>query len=402
MSFRGHQGAVMSDAKRARVAEDEKILVYRNGNRAQWEVFFVPSTLNKLLEDIGASFGIQARRLFNTKGGEITHVAQIKNRDVLLVSSGEDFIAGPSLSQHSAAVPFCDDAEWVLLNVGGKRFATTRATLSSAGPRSVLAGLWSQGRNGIPVSKDSQGAYLFDRDPQYFRPLLNYLRYKEMILDEGVSAKGVLLEAQHFGVQCAIPALQKLSKEPIASRPTRVVLSSTGNTRSLTREDVIEALGKMPSAQVRFQGTDLSGADLSRLDLNHVNFKWATLRQCNLASAILTHCCFEGADLSEANLEKAHLIAAKFTRAALKGATLKSCTMGDPTGPSEDNADFKEANLLGAVLDDSKMYGVNLKGAMLKNASMRNCDARNVNLTDANVEDCDFGGSDLKDVVLGD
>ncbi|KAK8765222.1 hypothetical protein V5799_032170 [Amblyomma americanum] len=64
---------------------------------------------------------------------------------------------------------------------------------------------------------------------------------------------GVLLEAQHFGVQCAIPALQKLSKEPIASRPTRVVLSSTGNTRSLTREDVIEALGKMPSAQVRFQ-----------------------------------------------------------------------------------------------------------------------------------------------------
>ncbi|KAH8037601.1 hypothetical protein HPB51_015035 [Rhipicephalus microplus] len=109
--------------------------------------------------------------------------------DVLYVSSGEDFVPPPS-----SLVPSLPpgDSEWVLLNVGGQYFATTRATLTSSEPRSKLAGLFSVGPNAADFAarRDAQGAYMFDRDPAYFRVVLNYLRYRKVMLDKDVSPTG--------------------------------------------------------------------------------------------------------------------------------------------------------------------------------------------------------------------
>ena len=41
---------------------------------------------------------------------------------------------------------------------------------------------------------DSSGAYLIDRSPVYFEPLLNYLRHGVLVIDEGVNPQGISLD----------------------------------------------------------------------------------------------------------------------------------------------------------------------------------------------------------------
>lgn len=45
----------------------------------------------------------------------------------------------------------------------------------------------------IPPSKqDVNGAFLIDRSPMYFEPLLNYLRHGQLIMDKNVCSAGEL------------------------------------------------------------------------------------------------------------------------------------------------------------------------------------------------------------------
>ena len=61
-----------------------------------------------------------------------------------------------------------------------------------------------------PCQKDDQGNYLIDRSPKYFEPLLNYLRYRKLIIDPGVNVQGVYEEAKYFGIESAIPDIEKM------------------------------------------------------------------------------------------------------------------------------------------------------------------------------------------------
>ena len=58
------------------------------------------------------------------------------------------------------------------------------------------------------VEKDQDGTILIDRSPVYFHPILNYFRTGEVIIDPSISAKGVLQEAQYYGIESLIPKLQ--------------------------------------------------------------------------------------------------------------------------------------------------------------------------------------------------
>lgn len=48
---------------------------------------------------------------------------------------------------------------------------------------------------------------------------------------------------------------------------------------------------------------DFTGANLSKLDLRYINFKYAILKNSNLAGANLSYCNFERADLSHTKMD---------------------------------------------------------------------------------------------------
>lgn len=406
----------MSSPKRPRIDDDadnepkdsKQILVYRNGDSREWKVFKVSTSLEALLEEIGVKFGRQAKRLFTSKGAEIRSADELRNMDVLYFSSGEDFIPLPSTLVPSLPP---DDSEWVLLNVGGQYFATTRTTLTSSEPRSKLAGLFSVRPNAanFAARRDAQGAYMFDREPAYFRVLLNYLRYKKVMLDKDVSATGVLEEAKYFGIEGLVKELGDVSEEQRSGFGRNreleagigLIPAENGTNRPFTRQDVLIALARIPAGDLRFRAADFTGADLSHLDLNHINFKFAKMEKCDLSHCILNHSCFERADLREAKLEKAQLLGAKFNHANLSGAYAKSCILGQQGDVAVDIANMEGANLNDAVLDGSKMYGVNLKKAELNKVSLVGCDMRTAILAGATLMDCNLQHCDMKDVVLG-
>lgn len=229
-------------------------------------------------------------RLFLEDGTELSNPTYIRNNDKLFVSNGEDFMSLKALEE-------CD--EWVTLNVGGKYFTTSRRTLTMSEPESMLARMFSQDKTFFsPSCRDKNGAYLIDRSPKYFEPILNYLRCGELVYDKHINPEGILAEATFFGIVSIIPTLEDILQ---TSRKSR-------DQAPLTRRDVVNTLINSSVAQtLRFQGVNLAGANLSKLDLRAINFKYANLQGCNLAGANLSWCCLERADLSHAVLDSAQL-----------------------------------------------------------------------------------------------
>ncbi|XP_026471226.1 BTB/POZ domain-containing protein KCTD9 [Ctenocephalides felis] len=286
------------------------------------------------------------------------------------------------------------NSEWINLNVGGKVFTTTLSTLINKEPGSMLARMFSMGSEGFhlnPSNTDSSGAYLIDRSPIYFEPIINYLRHGQLVYDQNINPLGILEEAKFYGIDSLIPQLEtiieasQVEKEPETNQP-------------LTRRDVVKVLIRTSHEhQLRFQGVNMAGADLSRLDLRHINFKYANLRGCNLQGANLSYCCLERSDFSHANMEGALLFSVKGLCANMEGANLKGCNFEDPLGI---RANLEGVTLKGANLENSNMAGINLRVANLKHANLQNCDLRAAVLAGADLEFCNLSGSDLHEANL--
>ncbi|XP_075609331.1 BTB/POZ domain-containing protein KCTD17 isoform X3 [Balearica regulorum gibbericeps] len=93
--------------------------------------------------------------------------------------------------------PAGTQAKWVRLNVGGTVFLTTRQTLCRE-QKSFLCRL-CQGEE-LQSDRDETGAYLIDRDPTYFGPILNFLRHGKLVLDKDMAEEGVLEEAEFYNI----------------------------------------------------------------------------------------------------------------------------------------------------------------------------------------------------------
>uniref|UniRef100_A0A5F8G2L3 Potassium channel tetramerization domain containing 17 n=1 Tax=Monodelphis domestica TaxID=13616 RepID=A0A5F8G2L3_MONDO len=97
----------------------------------------------------------------------------------------------------AAARPPGSWGKWVRLNVGGTIFLTTRQTLCRE-QKSFLSRL-CQGEE-LQSDRDETGAYLIDRDPTYFGPILNFLRHGKLVLDKDMAEEGVLEEAEFYNI----------------------------------------------------------------------------------------------------------------------------------------------------------------------------------------------------------
>jgi len=109
----------------------------------------------------------------------------------------------------------CDrNREWIRLNVGGTYFLTTRATLCKD-PESFFSKLCQETPEPqLHTDKDETGAFLIDRDPTYFGPILNYLRHGKLVINKDLAEEGVLEEAEFYN----LPDLVSLVEERIAER----------------------------------------------------------------------------------------------------------------------------------------------------------------------------------------
>ena len=90
--------------------------------------------------------------------------------------------------------------DWLRLNVGGTMFETSRTTLTSD-PDSILSRMFEPNSNLPPATVTKGGAYLIDACPRGFEVVLNYLRYRSLVLGPDTKATDVLPVADYFGLQ---------------------------------------------------------------------------------------------------------------------------------------------------------------------------------------------------------
>ncbi len=111
---------------------------------------------------------------------------------------------------------------FVKLNVGGKPFLTSRSTLTKA-TNSVLAKMFSrdgsytwnsaQDEHGYPIFDLNlylSRYYLLDHDPEYFKVVLNFLRFDKVLINKNTSMEGVLQSAIFFGIDAMVEQLKEM------------------------------------------------------------------------------------------------------------------------------------------------------------------------------------------------
>lgn len=107
-----------------------------------------------------------------------------------------------------------NDKKWVMLNVGGTYFMTSRSTLTKSTPQNSPLHRISSNSTNVEWERDEKGAYMIDRDPIYFQSVLNFLRHGHLLLSRDVPEEAILLEAEHFN----LPELIKTTKQRLNNR----------------------------------------------------------------------------------------------------------------------------------------------------------------------------------------
>uniref|UniRef100_A0A2K6E3M1 KHA domain-containing protein n=1 Tax=Macaca nemestrina TaxID=9545 RepID=A0A2K6E3M1_MACNE len=278
-----------------------RVTLFLNGSPKNRKMVAVYGTLSDLLSAASSKLGIKATSVYNGKGRLIDDIALIRDDDVLFVCEGEPFI-DPQTDSKPPEGLLGFHTDWLTLNVGGWYFTTTRSTLVNKEPDGMLA-------------------HMFE-DKGYFEPILNYLRHGQLIVNDGINLLGVLEEARFFGIDSLIEHLEVAIKN---SQPLE-------DHSPISRKEFVRFLLATPTkSELRCQGLNFSGADLSRLDLRYINFKMANLSRCNLARTNLCCANLERVDLSGSVLDCANLSGIKMLCSNAKGASLKLCNFEDPS-----------------------------------------------------------------------
>ena len=115
----------------------------------------------------------------------------------------------------------CRKNEFVRLNVGGVIFITTLTTLKSC-PESSLSKMFSSDNSSYrDILKDESGAFLIDSSPTMFGYILDWCRYKQLILKENtVDLNSLEAVADYFCLEDMLAAV-KIRKEMVTEERRR-------------------------------------------------------------------------------------------------------------------------------------------------------------------------------------
>ncbi|XP_007431080.2 BTB/POZ domain-containing protein KCTD9-like [Python bivittatus] len=174
----------------------KRVTLFVNGSPRNGKVVAVYGTLSDLLSVASNKLGIKATSVYNGRGGLIDDIALIRDDDVLFVCEGEPFI-DPQNDLNPLETLTGSHSDWITLNVGGRYFTTTRSTLVSKEPDSMLARMFKD-KDAWGNKRDHSGAFLIDRSPEYFEPILNYLRHGQLIVNDGINFLGRYQDLKTF------------------------------------------------------------------------------------------------------------------------------------------------------------------------------------------------------------
>lgn len=101
--------------------------------------------------------------------------------------------------------------DWIRLNVGGTIFETSRSTLTSDSD-SILSRMFEPNSNLPPATVTKEGVYQLDADPSSFEVVLNWLRYRTLILGDH-KVEDVFPIVDYFGLGELRQRLEEAKKE---------------------------------------------------------------------------------------------------------------------------------------------------------------------------------------------
>lgn len=185
--------------------------IYRSKDEEVGKILGVENSIEDLKSEVSLHFQMPKENItfFSANGCVILDTKVIRDDEKIYLSfEHKDVPKGCDMEESMKRVSIKEEkcgktvSDWITLNVGGKHFTTSRGTLLAKEPHSMLARMFADDNNIYlmnPSATDLSGAYLIDRSPEYFEPILNYLRHGEVILDNHVNPRGVLEEAVFYG-----------------------------------------------------------------------------------------------------------------------------------------------------------------------------------------------------------
>lgn len=167
-------------------------------------------------------------------------------------------------------------SQWIKLNVGGTTFMTTRTTLCKD-HKSFLYRL-VQEEPDLNTDKDENGAYLIDRDPTYFRPVLNYLRHGKLVMNKDLVEEGVLEEAEFYNITDLIKIVKDKIKERDAKQ-NQPFTKSVYRVLQCSEEELTQIVSAMSDGW-KFEQLINIGSQYNYGSEDHAEFLCVVSKEC--------------------------------------------------------------------------------------------------------------------------
>ena len=130
-------------------------------------------------------------------------------------------------------------------------FLTSKSTVEMRVPGSMLARMFSSETEDHMAAgaRDETGAFLIDRSPKYFEPILDYLRTGVLLLDKGINPEGEIGYVMMCSLMSSyICCVQEFWRRPSSSASRNSTLSWRDSaSRSTSRATTSPSPGETSS-----------------------------------------------------------------------------------------------------------------------------------------------------------